>query len=155
MTPTLNGIDHVHVYVANWGEAEKWYESVLGFKRVEKFMVWAVGGGPLTLENAEGDVHVALFEREDHPDTSAIAFGATGAREACGRLQLFRSARPDHSNSCATWGAGSPTAFEGTGPRRHGGARSSRSRASTIGPTRSGKQSRQPSTSRSLARRIT
>ena len=78
MTPTLNGIDHVHVYVANWGEAEKWYESVLGFKRVEKFMVWAVGGGPLTLENAEGDVHVAFFEREDHPDTSAIAFGATG-----------------------------------------------------------------------------
>ncbi len=78
MTPTLNGIDHVHVYVANWGAAEKWYESVLGFKRVEKFMVWAVGGGPLTLENAQGDVHVALFEREDHPDTSAIAFGATG-----------------------------------------------------------------------------
>ena len=39
MAPTLNGIDHVHVYVANWGEAEKWYESVLGFRRVEKFMV--------------------------------------------------------------------------------------------------------------------
>ncbi len=78
MTPTLNGIDHVHVYVANWGEAEKWYESVLGFKRVEKFMVWAVKNGPLTLENPVGNVHLALFEREDHPDTSAIAFGATG-----------------------------------------------------------------------------
>ncbi len=78
MTPTLNGIDHVHVYVANWGEAEKWYESVLGFKRVEKFMVWAVKNGPLTLENPAGNVHLALFEREDHPDTSAIAFGATG-----------------------------------------------------------------------------
>jgi catechol-2,3-dioxygenase len=78
MTPTLNGIDHVHVYVTNWGEAEKWYESVLGFKRVEKFMVWAVKNGPLTLENREGNVHLALFEREDYPDTSAIAFGATG-----------------------------------------------------------------------------
>ncbi len=78
MTLTLNGIDHVHVYVANWGEAEKWYESVLGFRRVEKFMVWAVKNGPLTLENPEGNVHLALFEREDHADTSAIAFGATG-----------------------------------------------------------------------------
>ncbi len=78
MTPTLNGIDHVHVYVANWGEAEAWYESVLGFKRVEKFMVWAVKNGPLTLENPEGNIHLALFEREGHPDTSAIAFGATG-----------------------------------------------------------------------------
>ena len=78
MTPKMSGIDHVHVYVADWNNAEQWYHDVLGFKRVEKFMVWAVGGGPLTLENAEGDVHVALFEREDHPDTSAIAFGATG-----------------------------------------------------------------------------
>jgi len=78
MTPKMSGIDHVHVYVANWNDAEKWYQDVLGFKRVERFMVWAVGGGPLTLENVEGDVHVALFEREDHPDTSAIAFGATG-----------------------------------------------------------------------------
>ena len=78
MTPKLNGIDHVHVYVANWGEAEKWYESVLDFKRVEKFMVWAVKNGPLTLENPQGNIHLALFEREDHPDTSAIAFGATG-----------------------------------------------------------------------------
>ena len=78
MTPKLSGIDHVHVYVANWGEAEAWYESVLGFKRVDKFMVWAVKGGPLTLENPDGNVHLALFEREDHPDTSAIAFGATG-----------------------------------------------------------------------------
>ncbi len=78
MTPTLNGIDHVHLYVADWGEAEKWYESILGFKRVEKFMVWAVKNGPLTLENSQGNIHLALFERKDHPDTSVIAFGATG-----------------------------------------------------------------------------
>ena len=78
MAPKLSGIDHVHVYVANWDDAEQWYQKVLGFKRVEKFMVWAVKNGPLTLENPEGNVHLALFEREDHPDTSAIAFGATG-----------------------------------------------------------------------------
>ena len=78
MTPKLNGIDHVHVYVANWDDAEEWYDRVLGFKRVDKFIVWAVKNGPLTLENPDGNVHLALFEREDHPDTSAIAFGATG-----------------------------------------------------------------------------
>jgi len=35
MTPRLIGIDHVHIYVGNWGEAEKWYQVVLGFTRVE------------------------------------------------------------------------------------------------------------------------
>jgi catechol-2,3-dioxygenase len=78
MRPELKGIDHVHVYVANWNDGEEWYEKVLGFRRVEKFMVWAVKGGPLTLENPAGDIHLALFEREDHPNTSAIAFGASG-----------------------------------------------------------------------------
>ena len=78
MTPKLDGIDHVHIYVANWDDAEQWYEKVLGFKRVEKFMVWAVENGPLTLENAEGNIHLALFERENNPNTSAIAFGASG-----------------------------------------------------------------------------
>ena len=68
----------MHIYVENWGDAEEWYDEILGFKRVEKFMVWAVKNGPLTLENPEGNVHLALFERKDYPDTSAIAFGATG-----------------------------------------------------------------------------
>jgi len=78
MTPKLSGIDHIHVYVANWADAEEWYQSVLGFKRVDKLMVWAVNNGPLTLENAEGNLHLALFERENRPDTSAVAFGASG-----------------------------------------------------------------------------
>lgn len=78
MTPKLSGIDHVHIYVDNWDKAERWYEAVLGFKRVEKFMVWAVKGGPLTLENPEGNIHLAIFEKVDHPDTSAIAFSASG-----------------------------------------------------------------------------
>lgn len=76
--PKLSGIDHVHVYVDNWNDAEEWYEKVLGFRRVEALMAWAVKNGPLTLENPEGNIHLALFERENHPDTSAIAFGASG-----------------------------------------------------------------------------
>ena len=87
MTPNLTGIDPVHVYVANWDDAEEWSQKVLGFTRVEKFMVWAVENGPLTLENSEGNVHLALFERE-HPDTSAIAFGATGEEFLAWKAQL-------------------------------------------------------------------
>ena len=78
MTPRLNGIDHVHIYVANWGEAEKWYQTVFGFRRVDALMDWAVKNGPLTIENPEGNIHLALFEKESHPNTSAIAFGASG-----------------------------------------------------------------------------
>lgn len=78
MTPKLSGIDHVHVYVDNWRDAEEWYRTVLGFQRVEALMPWAVKGGPLTLENPESTVHLALFERDDHAGSSAIAFGASG-----------------------------------------------------------------------------
>jgi len=78
MTPKLSGIDHVHIYVNNWGKAEQWYDAVLGFKRVDELMVWAVKGGPLTLENPDGNIHLAIFEKDGHPDTSAIAFGTSG-----------------------------------------------------------------------------
>ena len=77
MAPKLSGIDHVHVYVGNWAEAEAWYEKVLGFKRVEALMGWAVENGPLTIEDPAGKIHLALFERKNSP-TSTIAFGADG-----------------------------------------------------------------------------
>ena len=77
--PRLDGVDHVHVYVASWDAAERWYEDVLGFKRVESLMSWAVKGGPLTLENPDKTLHLALFEKENHKGDSVIAFGATGA----------------------------------------------------------------------------
>jgi hypothetical protein len=41
-------------------------------------MAWAVKNGPLTIEDPGGKIHLALFERDDHPNTSAIAFGASG-----------------------------------------------------------------------------
>jgi len=78
MTPVLKGIDHIHVYVAQWDRAEKWYGDIMGMKRVEALMPWAVKGGPLTMEDPAGDVHLALFERDDHKGSTAIAFGSTG-----------------------------------------------------------------------------
>lgn len=77
-TPKMTGIDHVHVDVADWGEAEEWYQAVLGLKRVDALMAWAVKNGPLTLENPEGTIHLALFESDKPTSISAIAFGASG-----------------------------------------------------------------------------
>lgn len=78
MTPKLNGVDHLHVNVGSWIEAEEWYQSVLNFKRVDALMAWAVKNGPLTIENPEGTVHLALFESDTPASTNVIAFGATG-----------------------------------------------------------------------------
>ncbi|NNE59717.1 MAG: VOC family protein [Woeseia sp.] len=76
MIPQLTGVDHVHIAVDNWADAEAWYKKVMGFKRIDALMGWAVNGGPLTIENPEGTVHLAMFEKSDQPDMSAVAFGA-------------------------------------------------------------------------------
>ena len=78
MIPTLRGFDHIHVYVANRDEAADWYGSVMGLKPVEKFSLWATKEGPLTLQDAGHNVHLALFERPKLTGTSAIAFAASG-----------------------------------------------------------------------------
>ncbi len=89
MSLKLNGIDHVHVYVAEWKEAEAWYQTVLGFKRVDALMAWAVKNGPLTIENPEGNVHLALFETDSaSKNISAIAFGATGEEFLASKAHL-------------------------------------------------------------------
>jgi catechol-2,3-dioxygenase len=78
MAPILKNVDHLHVNVGSWSEAEEWYLSILGFKRVDALMGWAVKNGPLTIENPDGTIHLALFESENPETTSVIAFGATG-----------------------------------------------------------------------------
>lgn len=78
MTPDLNGIDHIHVYVEDRTQAVIWYENVLGFTPVEALKSWAVDGGPLTIGNAGGTVHLALFEKPDHDEGATIAFSTGG-----------------------------------------------------------------------------
>ena len=80
MVPSMRGIDHVHIYVESWSAVESWYASVLGFRRADAFLDWAADGGPLTLTNSDGSVHLALFESANAKATSTIAFGANGAQ---------------------------------------------------------------------------
>lgn len=76
MIPPLLLIDHVHVSVKDRSEAEQWYKNVLGFARVAEFDQWATDKGPLTIGNAQGNIHLALFESANVQNT-VIAFSVT------------------------------------------------------------------------------
>ena len=77
MAPSLKSIDHIHVYVRDRAAAETWYSQVLGFSRVQELEFWAPNGGPLTIQNGSGSIHIALFERERREYRSTIAFSAS------------------------------------------------------------------------------
>lgn len=79
MSLPLDAFDHVHVYVQDRAAAERWYARVLGLSRSEALAFWAAGGGPLTLQNASGSIHIALFERPAKPCRSTIALRVPGA----------------------------------------------------------------------------
>lgn len=76
MPPTLQRIDHIHVYVSDRNAAEHWYQTVLGFTRIAALAAWAVDGGPLTLTDASGAIHLALFERTAPSRHATIALAA-------------------------------------------------------------------------------
>ena len=77
--PSVRTIDHVHVYVADRGAAESWYKRVMGLTRTKEYEFWSVDGGPLTIQNSEGTVHIALFERSPMKTRSTIALGVGAA----------------------------------------------------------------------------
>ena len=73
--PSVRVIDHVHVHVSDRTASELWYARVLGLTRSKEYEFWAVGDGPLTIQNSEGTVHIALFERSPTKTHSTIALG--------------------------------------------------------------------------------
>ena len=73
MPRELHAFDHVHVFVTNRPAAVDWYRQVIGLLPSPDFAFWASDGGPLTLQNASGSVHIALFERPSQPCRSTIA----------------------------------------------------------------------------------
>ncbi len=79
MAPDLDAFDHVHVYVQDRAAAERWYAAVLGFERTKALEAWAVNGGPLTLQNAGGTIHIALFERPRQACRSTVALRVDAA----------------------------------------------------------------------------
>lgn len=78
MAPSLNSIDHIHLSVRDRAAAQNWYKKVLGFEPVSELLSWAGDGGPLTLGNAQGNIHLALFE-SDKVQNTTIAFYVSGS----------------------------------------------------------------------------
>ena len=74
MLPKLDRIDHVHVFVSSHARSERWYQETLGLARVSKLDFWMDQGGPLTIANQDGSLHLALFERPSQPCRSVVAF---------------------------------------------------------------------------------
>ena len=76
MAPVLKSIDHVHVFVSDRKTSENWYRETLGFERTTELEFWAPNGGPLTVQNKDGSIHLALFERSPEKCRSTIALGS-------------------------------------------------------------------------------
>ena len=94
MPPELQAFDHVHIYVTNRAKAEEWYGEVMGLRRTREFESWATGGGPLTIQNDSGTIHLALFERPTQPCRSTVALRVGAAEYKAWKVHLER-ALPD------------------------------------------------------------
>ena len=78
----------MHVHVADRERAAAWYADVLGFTIVEKYRAWGEDpGGPLTIADATGRIHLALFATEA-PRHDVLAFGVTGEEFVAWRRHL-------------------------------------------------------------------
>lgn len=91
MPPELQAFDHVHVFVSNRLKSEDWYRSVLGLHRTKELEFWAEDGGPLTIQNASGTVHIALFERPAQPCRSVIALRVSASEYQAWKAHLQAS----------------------------------------------------------------
>lgn len=89
MPPTLERVDHIHVFVSDRAASEQWYASVMGFTRVNSLEFWA-DGGPLTIGNRSGTIHLALFERPAEKCRSTIALAADAAQFLAWRAHLTK-----------------------------------------------------------------
>jgi hypothetical protein len=92
MTHALQDIDHIHVTVADRAAAEVWYRDALGPVCSPELAVSAADGGPLTLQNRTGTVHLALFERPAAASRSVIARNDPADQDVSCRIARRRAA---------------------------------------------------------------
>jgi len=106
MPPSIDRIDHIHVLVSDRNRAERWYLEALGLRRVPGLEFWALeSGGPLTISNAAGTVHLALFERAPQPCRSTVAMAVGKDDFLAWRAHLSRilGRPPELQDHQVTW----------------------------------------------------
>jgi catechol-2,3-dioxygenase len=92
MTPKLQSIDHI-----------QWYRQVLGLHREKYLEFWAKDGGPLTIANNEGSIHLALFESESNQRT-VVAFAVSGQEYLAWYSHLKNEGlQVNHNNHEVSW----------------------------------------------------
>lgn len=69
-------IDHIHIYVENIEQAERWYNEVLGFSRDSKLLFWFEQGGPLVIKNNRAVLSLFLRKSQHPGHTIAFSVGA-------------------------------------------------------------------------------
>lgn len=82
----ITGIDHIHVYVEDIEQAERWYKEVLGFSRDESLFFWFEQGGPLVIKN--NGASLSLFPRDCQEPGHTMAFGV-GASALAGLISVL------------------------------------------------------------------
>ena len=103
MTPKLQSIDHIHIHVSNRELSEQWYKQVLGLRREKNLEFWAKDGGPLTITNNEGSIHIALFESESNQRT-VVAFSVSGQEYIAWYSHLRNEGlQVNHNNHEVSW----------------------------------------------------
>jgi|GEM_PF-282007 len=90
MNPSFDAIDHLHLHVADRAAAEAWYARVLGLRRLPELEHWAGDGGPLTLSDDAGRLHLAVFERPPQGGTPTIALRVSASGLLDWRAHLRR-----------------------------------------------------------------
>jgi catechol-2,3-dioxygenase len=103
IAPKLQAIDHVHIQVSNRELSEQWYKKVLGLGREKKLEFWTNDGGPLTITNSEGSIHLALFESESNQRT-VVAFAVSGQEYIKWYSHLtYEGLQVKHNNHEVSW----------------------------------------------------
>jgi catechol 2,3-dioxygenase-like lactoylglutathione lyase family enzyme len=106
MIPSIDRIDHIHVFVSDRKRAERWYREVLGLERIPELDFWAMEpGGPLAVANRAATVHLALFERPAQPCRSTIALAVGKDDFLAWRAHLGRALGrpPELQDHQVTW----------------------------------------------------
>jgi len=75
--PSIDRVDHIHIFVTNREQAQAWYASVMGLKANPDLIHRADDDGPLTIGDDAGTLHLALFERPPQPCRTVIALGVS------------------------------------------------------------------------------
>ncbi|XXN66673.1 VOC family protein (plasmid) [Enterobacter ludwigii] len=80
-------IDHIHVYVEDIEQAERWYDEVLGFPRDRTLHFWFEQSGPLFIKNNRTALSLFLRKSQCPGHTIAFGVGAPGFIELIPALQ--------------------------------------------------------------------